>query len=140
MQSSQRTRGWHSLQQWHFTFWCAKEHSLNLEKDKGQIFQQFESDLADKRVKLKKYEALNKALKKWLILHSENIPLNGFQLKEKALELANELNIESFQTLEGCLKKWKKIFHALQTWYVLTYLYNSILSFSFERIYFSSTN
>ena len=41
--------------------------------------------------------ALSKALKKWLlILRSENVLVNGSLLKEKALEFANEINIEGF--------------------------------------------
>ena len=49
------------------------------------------------RVRPETYEALNKALEKWLlILHSENVQINGPLLKEKARDLANELNIEYF--------------------------------------------
>ena len=54
------------------------------------------------RVKQEKYEALNKELKKWLlILLMENVQVNGSLFKEKSLEFANELNIEGFQTSEG---------------------------------------
>ena len=53
-------------------------------------------------VKQEKYEALNKGLKKWLlILLIENVQVNGSLFKEKSLEFANELNIEGFQTSEG---------------------------------------
>ena len=38
-----------------------------------------------------------------LVLCSENIPANDHLLKEKALQFANELNIEGFKTLEGWL-------------------------------------
>ena len=49
------------------------------------------------RVRPETYEALNKALQKWLlILHCENVQINGPLLKEKARDLANELNIEYF--------------------------------------------
>ena len=49
------------------------------------------------RVKQEKYEALNKGLKKWLlILLIENVQVKGSLLKEKTLEFANELNIEGF--------------------------------------------
>ena len=41
------------------------------------------------RVKPEKYEELNKAVHKWfLILRSENVPISGPMLKEKALEFA----------------------------------------------------
>ena len=59
-----------------------------------------------KRVKPKKYETLNKALKKWLLnLRSENVHVNKPLVKEKALEFANELNIEGFQASKGWLEK-----------------------------------
>ena len=52
---------------------------------------------------------LNKAEHKWfLILRSENVPISGPMLKEKALEFAGGLNIEGFQASEGWLEKWKK--------------------------------
>ena len=55
--------------------------------------------------------ALSKALKKWLlILRSENVLVNGSLLKEKALEFANEINIEGFQASEGWLKNEKKMY------------------------------
>ena len=61
--------------------------------------------LGAKRVKSEKNEALNKELKKQLlILRSENILINGPLLKGKALEFANELNIEGFQASEGWLE------------------------------------
>ena len=61
------------------------------------------------RVKQEKYEALNKGLKNWLlILRIENVQVNGSLFKEKTLEFANELNIEGFQTSEGCLKNEKQ--------------------------------
>ena len=59
--------------------------------------------------KQEKYEALNKGLKKWLlILRIENVQVNGSLFKEKTLEFANELNIEGFQASEGWLKNEKK--------------------------------
>ena len=78
-------------------------------KNKEKIFQMYNSGLASKRVKPERYEALNKAVKKWLlILRSENVPVSGPMLREKALEFAKELNMEGFQASEGWLDKWKK--------------------------------
>ena len=57
-----------------------------MEKER-KIFQSYENGLGDIRVKPEKHEALKEALKKWLlILRSENLPVNGSLLKEKALE------------------------------------------------------
>ena len=59
--------------------------------------------------KQEKYEALNKGLKKWLlILRIENVQVNGSLFKEKTLEFANELNIEGFQASEGWIKNEKR--------------------------------
>ena len=65
--------------------------------------------LFQKRVKQEKYEELNKAVHKWfLILQSENVPISGPILKEKAIEFAGGLNIEGFQASGEWLEKWKK--------------------------------
>ena len=78
-------------------------------KNKDKIFEKYNSGLISKRVKPEKYEELNKAVHKWfLILRSENVPISGPMLKEKALEFAGGLNIEGFQASEGWLEKWKK--------------------------------
>ena len=78
-------------------------------KNKNKIFEKYNSGLISKRVKPERYEELNKAVHKWfLILQSENVPISGPVLKEKALEFAGGLNIEGFQVSEGLLQKWKK--------------------------------
>ena len=60
-------------------------------------------------MKQEKYEALNIALKKWLlILRIENVLVIEFLLKERILEFANELNIEGFRAIERWLKNEKK--------------------------------
>ena len=62
------------------------------EKNKEKFCQWYENGLGAKRVKPEKYEALNKTLKKLLlILCSENVLVNGTLLKKKAPEFANEL-------------------------------------------------
>ena len=78
-------------------------------KNKDKIFEKYNSGLISKRVKPEKYEELNKAVHKWfLILRSENVPVTGPMLKEKALEFTRRLNIEGFRASEGWLEKWKK--------------------------------
>ena len=75
-------------------------------KKQRNTLQSYERGLGAKRVKPKKYETLNKALKKWLLnLRSENVQVNKALVKEKALEFANELNIEGFQASKGWLEK-----------------------------------
>ena len=79
-------------------------------KNKGKIFEKYNSGLISKRVKPEKYEELTQTKLRimFLILQSENVPISGPMLKEKALEFAGELNIEGFQASEGWLEKWKK--------------------------------
>ena len=77
-------------------------------KNKEKIFAQFNAGLLTKRSKPEKFEDVNKAVHKWLlVMRSENIPISGTILKEKALEFAEALDIESFQASQGWLAKWK---------------------------------
>ena len=65
----------------------------DMEKDK--ISEKYNSGLISKRVKPVTYEEL-KAVHKWfLILRSENVPISGPMLKEKALEFAGGLRINA---------------------------------------------
>ena len=51
-----------------------------MEKHKEKIYENYERELEATRVKSEKYEAVNKAAMKWLlIMRSENIPINGIQ-------------------------------------------------------------
>ena len=91
-----------------FLFGVPKNTLSTGKKKKYKIFEKY-SSLILKRVKLEKYEKLNKAVHKWFLnLRSENVPISGPMLKEKALEFAGGLNIGGFQASEGWLEKWKK--------------------------------
>jgi len=58
--------------------------------------------------KIRKKSLNSLAVHKWLlVMRSENIPISGTILKEKALEFAEELGVESFQASQGWLAKWK---------------------------------
>ena len=84
-----------------------RKKNNNNKKSNEKLFQSYENALGSKIVKPGKYEALRKTLKKWLlILRNENVPVNGSMFKEKALQFANELNIEGFQASEGWLEKF----------------------------------
>ena len=64
-------------------------------KNKEKIFQTYKSRFGAIGVKPEKYEALSKAVKKWLlILRSENLPVSEPMAKEKALEFADELALK----------------------------------------------
>ena len=90
-------------------FGVSKNNSSTWKKNKNKIFEKYNSGLISRRVKPEKDEEHNKAVHKWfLILRSENVPISGLMLKEKALKFAEGSNIEGFQASEGWLEKWKK--------------------------------
>ena len=89
-----------------------------MEKSKEKIFEIYERGLGATRVKPEKYEAVNNAVMKWLlIMPGENIPINGLIFKEKAQEFAEQFNLEDFHASDGLLEKLKKRY---------TYLLSSI--------------
>ena len=60
------------------------------------------------RIKEGTYEQFNLACFKWLLIQrSENIPIHGKIIPEKALEFAKELNLEKFQASDGWFQSWK---------------------------------
>ena len=78
-------------------------------KHKEKIYENYEKGLGATRVKPEKYEAVNKAVMKWLlIMRSKNIPINGPMFKEKVQEFAEQLNLEDFHTSDGWQEKLKK--------------------------------
>ena len=79
-------------------------------KHKEKIYENYERELGATRVKPEKYETVNKAVMKWLlIMLRKNIPKNGpFLFKEKDQEFAAQLNLEDFHASNGWLKKLKK--------------------------------
>ena len=81
---------------------------FRLKKNKGKILQAFQQGNATtKRVKTDTYDQVNKAVLKWFKrLRSENVPVNGVLIKEKAL--AEELTFENFQASDRRLNKWKR--------------------------------
>ena len=55
------------------------------------------------------YEALDQAFLKWFLnSRSQNVPLSGAIIQEKASSYAEELNIENFKACSGCLRRWKE--------------------------------
>ena len=81
---------------------CKKKTLSTWKKNKEKIFEKNNGDPISKRVKLENQEELNKSVHKWfLILRSENVPISGSMLKEKAPEFAGGLNIEEFQALRN---------------------------------------
>lgn len=78
-------------------------------KNKSKIFEAFQKgSTSTKRVKVDTYDQVNKAVLRWFTkMRSENVPVNGILIKEKALYFAEELKAEKFQASDGWLQKWK---------------------------------
>ena len=71
-------------------------------KHKEKIYENFERWLGATRVKPEKYEAVNKAVIKWLlIMRSENVPINGPMFKQEAQEFGEQLNLEDFHVSDA---------------------------------------
>ena len=64
-------------------------------KNKEKIYENYK-----RRAKPQKYEAVNKAvMKRLLIMRSDNIPINEPMFKEKAHKFPEQLNLEDFDML-----------------------------------------
>ena len=62
-------------------------------KNKDKIFEKYITGLISERARPEKYEEVNKAVHKWfLILRTQNVPISGSALKEKALKFPGGLN------------------------------------------------
>ena len=73
-------------------------------KHKEKTYENYE-----RRAKPQKYEAVNKAvMKRLLIMRSDNIPINEPMFKEKAHKFPEQLNLEDFHASNGWLKKLEK--------------------------------
>ena len=81
---------------------------FTLKKNKEKILQAFQQGNATtKRVKTDTYDQVNEAvLKCFKRLRSENVPVSGVLIKEKAL--VEELTFENFQASDRRLNKWKR--------------------------------
>ena len=65
---------------------------------------------SNKRKKLREsdYERVDKVVFKWFLAQrSQNVPIDGVFVKEKALQYAKELGFKDFQASDGWLRRWK---------------------------------
>ena len=73
-------------------------------KNRDKIVTAFKCCGETKRQRIKEgtYEQVNLACYKWLLVQrSENTPVNGKAIQEKALDYAKQLNVETFQASDG---------------------------------------
>lgn len=81
-------------------------------KNKHKILQSLEEQKTasgSKKVRGCDYEQIDKAVFKWFtVQRSQNIPIDGNLIKEKALSFAKNFDCPSFKASDGWLDKWKK--------------------------------
>ena len=79
-------------------------------KNKDKLFEGLEQSSSDaKKMRRCDYEQVDKAVFKWFSLQrSQNVPIDGPILKEKALQFAKSFTFPAFKASDGWLDKWKK--------------------------------
>ena len=81
-------------------------------KNKDKLFQGLEQSSSDaKKMRGYNYEQVDKAVFKWFSLQrSQNVPIDGPILKEKALQFEKSFNFPTFKASNGWLDgfKWEK--------------------------------
>ena len=72
-------------------------------KNKDKLFKALEQSSSDaKKMRGCDYEQVDKAVFKWFSLQtSQNVPIDGPILKEKALQFAKKINIPTFEASDG---------------------------------------
>ena len=79
-------------------------------KNKKKLLEGLEQGSSKaKKIRGCDYEQIDKAVFKWFTLQrSQNIPIDGSFIQQKALQFAERFNITSFKASHGWLDKWKK--------------------------------
>ena len=79
-------------------------------KNKEKLLKGLEQSSSEaKKMRGCDYEQVDQAVLKWFSLQrSQNVPIDGPMLKEKALQFAERFNIPNFKASDGWMDKWKK--------------------------------
>ena len=80
-------------------------------KSKEKFFAALEKGNNVKRQKLRtwNHDTLETAVFKWFLsLRSQNVPLSGAIIQDKASQYAKELSIETFKASDDWLRRWKE--------------------------------
>ena len=79
-------------------------------KNKDKLFEGLEQSSSDaKKMRGCDYEQVDKAVFKWFSLQrSQNVPINGPILKEKALQFGKSFNFPTFKASDGWMDNWKQ--------------------------------
>jgi len=85
-------------------------------KNKQKLFEALEEvSSSSKKLRGCDYGEVDKAVLKWFSLQrSQNVPIDGPMLKEKALQFAEKFNLTAFKASDGWLDKWKKRLESTQ--------------------------
>lgn len=91
----------------------AKEHhiprtTLNDILSSKQVIEEADCEGKRKRIRKSKFDEIEDVLVRWLKhARAQNVPISSVTLKEKAKEIAEELNIEDFGASNGWLERFK---------------------------------
>ena len=80
-------------------------------KNKEKYFKVLEDNCSSKKRKLREsdFEKLDNVVFRWFLSkRSQNIPIDGNLIKEKAITYAKELDYNNFHGSAGWLGQWKK--------------------------------
>ena len=85
---------------------------IKKKKEIKSAFSSGEVSLKRKNMRIGQNENLEKALFCWLKkMRTNNLPVNGTVLKEKAITYAKDLEIEGFNASNGWFERWKSRFN-----------------------------
>ena len=91
----------------------AKEHyiprsTVNDILSSKQVIEEEDCEGKRKRIRKSKFDEIEDILVRWLKhARAQNVPISSVTLKEKAMEIAKELNIEDFGSSNGWLERFK---------------------------------
>lgn len=80
-------------------------------KNKAKLLKAIEGGSNSKRQKIRSgdFNDVDTTVYKWFISkRSQNIPIDGVLLKEKAMQYAKELGHKEFMASDGWLRRWKE--------------------------------
>ena len=84
------------------TYWIKHNEGKISKYESGQF------GAKGQKLSVRKHDFVDKAVYKWFMNARErNVPIGGHIIREKALDLAKELNIMDFKASEGWLDRWK---------------------------------
>ena len=88
---------------------CPKTQSSPWVKTKQSFLLHWNNVLIKERLRESNYKRVDDVVFKWFLSkRSQDIPIDGVFIKEKALQYAKELGFNEFQASDGWLRRWRE--------------------------------